>query len=53
MLQHFMAGRKRWAERWKNAVHQESVKLPIEKVIPPKITLLAAITLGIFAKEIF
>lgn len=44
----FVAGRKRLAERWENAVHQVSVKLSTEKVIPMTIILLAASILGIF-----
>lgn len=47
-LLHFMAGGKRLSERWENAVHQVSVKLPTEKVIPMTIILLAAIILRIF-----
>lgn len=36
------------AERQKNAVHQVSVKLPVEKVILITMILLAAIILGVF-----
>lgn len=42
LLLHFMAGSKRLAETWENAVHQVSVKLSTAKVIPMTIILLAA-----------
>lgn len=51
LLLHFMTGSKRLAERWENAVHQVSVKLFTEKVIPMTIILIVAITLRIFARD--
>lgn len=52
LLWHFMAGSKRAAETRENAVHQVSVKLSTEKVIPMTIILPVDI-LGMFAQENF